>query len=59
MGAGSKGTLEVLGNSNGVLNAPVTSFINDPNKPYSGSVPKAYLNWVLLDEEQFKLVNDN
>jgi RHS repeat-associated protein len=56
-GAGSKGTLSELSNPTGVLNSPVTSFTTDPNRPYVSTRPKAYLNWVLLDEEQLKLVS--
>jgi hypothetical protein len=32
--------------------------LNAPG-PYTSTVPKAYLNWVVLDEAQFKLVAGN
>lgn len=54
--AGSHGSAGDLGSPTGVLNSPLTSFINDPSRPNNTSVPKAYLNWMVLDEEQFKLV---
>ncbi len=56
-GAG-KGALSDLSNPDGVLNSPLTSFTNSPNRPYESSRPKAYLNWILLDEAQLKLVSD-
>jgi RHS repeat-associated protein len=59
LAAGSKGTLGELSSTTGVLNAPLSSFINDPAHPYSAALPKAYLNWVLLDEQQFKYVSNN
>jgi RHS repeat-associated protein len=33
--------------------------LNDATRPNSSTVPKAYLNWVVLDETQFKLVTGN
>jgi RHS repeat-associated protein len=59
VGAGSKGSISELSSSTGVLGAPMTDFLNDPTRPNSSTVPKAYLNWVVLDEAQFKLVADN
>jgi RHS repeat-associated protein len=52
--AGSKGTSTELSDPSGVLNSPLTSFTN--SQPYNSSQPKAYLNWMVLDAEQFKLV---
>jgi RHS repeat-associated protein len=54
--SGSKGTIAELSSPTGVLNNPLTNFMNDPNRPNDLSLPKAYLNWMVLDEEQFKLV---
>ncbi len=59
VGAGSKGSISELSSSTGVLGAPMTDFLNDPTRPNSSTVPKAYLNWVVLDETQFKLVAGN
>ena len=56
-GAG-KGALSELSNPDGVLNSPLTSFTNSPNRSYESSRPKAYLNWILLDGSQLKLVSD-
>lgn len=56
--AGSKATGTELTGS-GVLNTPLTDFLNNQDNPESTGVPKAYLNWVVLDEEQFKLVSGN
>ncbi|HEU4606915.1 MAG TPA: RHS repeat-associated core domain-containing protein, partial [Chitinophagaceae bacterium] len=43
-----------------VLDAPAGFFVNtyQPTQT-SANRPKAYLNWVILDEEQFKLVEGN
>jgi RHS repeat-associated protein len=54
--SGSKGTLTELSSPTGVLNSPLSSYVSDPNRPSNTTVPKAYLNWMVLDEEQFKLV---
>ncbi|MBO9204664.1 DUF4329 domain-containing protein [Niastella sp. MAH-29] len=43
--------------TNSIVQPGMESFLNGQN-PGSGA-PKAYLNWVLLDEEQFKMVNSN
>jgi RHS repeat-associated protein len=45
----------------GVLNTPVTDFLNYQNDPaqYNNTRPKAFLNWIVLDEEQFKIVDGN
>jgi hypothetical protein len=57
--AGSKGTLAELADPAGILNTPLTSFTNDPNRTYVPGRPKAYLNWILLDDAQLKLVSGN
>lgn len=44
--------LSELGAS-GILNTQATAFLD--NRNYTNSIPKAYLNWVLLDE-QFKYI---
>ncbi len=44
--------------SSNVLNAPLNAFLPTQQTPGTG-VPTAYLNWVVLDEEQFKLVEGN
>lgn len=45
-------------NSSGGLNVPINDFL--ATQPNTGTgVPKAYLNWILFDDEQFKLVNGN
>jgi RHS repeat-associated protein len=41
------------------LTAPFQYFIDNNNPSPGGVIPKAYLNWILLDEEQFKLVQGN
>jgi RHS repeat-associated protein len=56
-GAG-KGALGDFNHPDGVLNNPLTNFTNSTNRPYESSRPKAYLNWILLDEAQLKLVSD-
>lgn len=55
--SGSKGTPTELSNPTGVFSNPLTNYINDPTRPNNTNVPKAYLNWMVLDEEQFKLVS--
>lgn len=40
------------------LNAPLLAFITT-NNPGNGTKPKAWLNWIVLDEKQFKLVGAN
>ncbi|MCR6722672.1 MAG: hypothetical protein NVV59_20785 [Chitinophagaceae bacterium] len=40
------------------LNGPLGAFVANNNEPASGR-PKAFLNWLVLDEEIFKLVNGN
>ena len=43
-----------------LLDAPTDFFVNTYQPAQtSGNRPKAYLNWVILDEEQFKLVEGN
>ncbi len=42
----------------GELSVPLTTFITNNNAP-SGSRPKAFLSWIVLDEQLFKLVEDN
>ncbi len=54
--AGSKGTLSELGDPNtSPVSTALQSFLSTNNPTPSGK-PKAYLNWVLLDE-QFKYVS--
>jgi RHS repeat-associated protein len=45
----------------GVLNSPLNQFITYQNDPlqYNSARPKAFLNWIVLDEEQFKKVDGN
>jgi RHS repeat-associated protein len=40
------------------LSGPLQDFVDNHNTT-TGAVPKAYLNWIVLDEEQFKLVEGN
>lgn len=57
--AGSSHSGQSILNS-GVLNLPVNDFLSDQtNNNYDPARPKAFLNWILLDEEQFKLVDGN
>lgn len=58
-GAGNKFTQAEL-TSSGILTPGMTNFLNDPNRPPGtlGNRPKAYLNWVLFDE-QFKYVGSS
>lgn len=49
LGGGSKGTISELTSPMGILSGSLTSFMNDPKRPYNFSRPKAYLNWILLD----------
>jgi len=51
-----KATQAELQNSSSGLNAGLTSFM--ATQTTSGSKPKAYLNWIMLDE-QFKIVMSN
>ena len=44
--------------SNGTLNGPLTGFLNHAGTPLPGR-PKAFLNWLVLDEEQFELVENS
>lgn len=55
---GSKYTsAEITGS--GVLNVPVGDFLTYQSGQTNSNLPKAYLNWMILDEEQFKLVTGN
>ncbi|MBS1654384.1 MAG: hypothetical protein JSU05_06055, partial [Bacteroidetes bacterium] len=56
--AGSKYSGTEL-NSSGVLNAPLGGFLTYQETQNNGSKPKAFLNWMVLDDEQFKLVTGN
>jgi RHS repeat-associated protein len=53
--SGGKATASDLQNLGTDLNSSLSSYINQ--LPYSTSTPKAYLNWVLLDE-QFKIAKN-
>jgi RHS repeat-associated protein len=53
--SGGKATASDLQNSGTGLNGSLSSYINQ--LPYSTTTPKAYLNWVLLDE-QFKIAKN-
>ena len=53
--SGGKATTSDLQNLGTDLNGNLSSYINQ--LPYSSSTPKAYLNWVLLDE-QFKIAKN-
>jgi RHS repeat-associated protein len=53
--SGGKATSSDLQNSGTGLNGSLSSYINQ--LPYSTTTPKAYLNWVLLDE-QFKIAKN-
>ncbi|WP_276504404.1 DUF6443 domain-containing protein [Terrimonas pollutisoli] len=55
-GASHTGT-QVSGS--GVLNVPVGDFVTYQGTQTAGARPKAYLNWIILDDEQFKLVAGN
>jgi RHS repeat-associated protein len=48
-----------LAPGNAELSGPLQYFIDNNNPSPGGVIPKAYLNWILLDEEQFRLVNGN
>jgi RHS repeat-associated protein len=54
--SGGKATQAQLQNSSSGLNAGITNFLN--SQTTSGTKPKAYLNWILLDE-QFKMVSSS
>ncbi len=41
------------------LTNPLNFFVNNYNNSTSSTRPKAYLNWIVLDEQQFKLVDGN
>ncbi|MET0393502.1 MAG: DUF6443 domain-containing protein, partial [Chitinophagaceae bacterium] len=41
------------------LSGPLQSFIDNSHDTAGSLIPKAYLNWILLDEEQFRLVEGN
>lgn len=53
----AKGTQSVLENS-GVLSPGATDFLNDHSGNYNTARPKAFVNWLLFDE-QFKLDSAN
>ena len=55
--AGSKATSGEL-NSNSTMNSPAGTFYQSHNGVDSTTKPKAFLNWILLDE-QFKIVSSN
>jgi RHS repeat-associated protein len=55
--AGSKATSGEL-NSNSTMNGPAGTFYNSHNGADSTTKPKAFVNWILLDE-QFKIVSSN
>ncbi|MDB5199282.1 MAG: cell well associated RhsD protein [Chitinophagaceae bacterium] len=44
--------------SNGVLSSGATSFLSNQNSTYTTSKPKAFINWILFDE-QFNYVSSN
>jgi RHS repeat-associated protein len=54
--SGGKVTQSQLQNSSSGLNTALSSFIN--SQPTSGSNPRAFINWILFDE-QFKIVAGN
>ncbi|MCX6318027.1 MAG: DUF6443 domain-containing protein [Bacteroidetes bacterium] len=56
--AGTTHTGTAILNS-GVTNTPINSFLTYQNGLYNNNRPKAFLNWVILDEEQLKLVDGN
>lgn len=41
------------------LNDPISSFVSNYNNSSSPTIPKGYLNWIVLDEVQFKLISGN
>ncbi len=53
-----KATSSDLINS-GVFDLPFETFLGNQPQPGSSSIPKAYLNYMVLDEEQFQLVPGN
>lgn len=53
-GAGSGSTP-----GSGQLTNPLDFFVTNYNNSSSTTRPKAYLNWIVLDEQQFKLVENN
>jgi RHS repeat-associated protein len=52
--SGGKATSTQLANSNSGLNSGLTLFLS--GQPESGTKPKAYINWIVFDE-QFKIVS--
>lgn len=56
VGTGKDAASGVAGNS--ALSSSFLDFVTSENGS-PGSLPKAYLNWIVLDEQQFKLVEDN
>ncbi|MFD2919038.1 DUF6443 domain-containing protein [Terrimonas rubra] len=52
--SGGKATSTQLANSSSGLNSGLTSFLS--GQPANGTDPKAYLNWIVFDE-QFKIVS--
>jgi RHS repeat-associated protein len=45
--------------TNGLLQPGMGSLLTTQNQNLPNNTPKAYLNWVLLDEEEFKMVDGN
>ena len=56
--AASAHGLGTAAQANSALSAPLTNFLNTTHSN-SDNTPKAYLNWMILDEQQFELVNNN
>lgn len=55
--AASKGFTSTDLNGQTGITTPITSFLNDAGRG-TGTVPKAYINWILFDEN-FKIVTGN